>query len=120
MIYIEGGEFIMGSDKEENHDEQPQRKITLDAYYIDECPVTNGKYKEFINATGYRVPYMDREWAKKYNWRNNCYPPETRDHPVVLVNWYDAGEYAEWAGKRLPTEAEWEKAARGTEGSIWP
>ncbi|WP_084517725.1 formylglycine-generating enzyme family protein [Desulfatiglans anilini] len=120
MIYVEAGEFIMGSDTDGNFDEQPQRKVYIDGYFIDKYLVTNEQYREFIIATGYPAPYIDRVWAKKYCWKDNCYPDGTRDHPVVLVTWHDAAAYAEWAGKRLPTEAEWEKAARGTEGLTWP
>jgi len=120
VIYIPEGEFIMGSDAAENYDEQPQRKVFLNAYYIDTYQVTNAKYKEFVDATAYKVPYIDRPWAEKYNWKDNMYPQGTENKPVVLVDWYDACAYASWAGKRLPTEAEWEKAARGTDGRIWP
>jgi TatA/E family protein of Tat protein translocase len=125
MILIPAGEFWRGtSDADEQEmktrlgfgpwdDEKPQRKIYLDAYYIDETPVTNEEYQRFVLATGHRVPYGWNE-----NWRT--FPEGKGAHPVVNVNWDDANAYARWAGKRLPTEAEWEKAARGTDGRRYP
>lgn len=111
MVLIPAGWFIMGSPEGEgNDDEHPQRNVYLDAYYIDRYEVTNEQFEKFINATGYQA---QGDW-----WR--YYTEEKEKHPVVYVTWNDADAYARWAGKRLPTEAEWEKAARGTSGRKWP
>jgi iron(II)-dependent oxidoreductase len=111
MILIPAGEFIMGSPEGEgNDDEHPQHTVFLDAFYIDKYEVTNAQYKKFMDATGHKAPLS-------WNSEGPFYQPS---QPVVGVNWYDAAAYAKWAGKRLPTETEWEKAARGTDGRKYP
>src|SRR5262249_30405811 len=102
--------------------EMPQCRVFLHAFRIDVYPVTNEDYKRFIDATGHPVPHRSDTLARPYNWnvQNKMYPSDRGDHPVVLIDWWDATAYADWAGKRLPTEAEWEKAARGTDGRLWP
>jgi formylglycine-generating enzyme required for sulfatase activity len=109
MILIPAGPFLMGSD--EYGPETPPHKVTLDAFYIDKYPVTNAEYKRFVDATGHKLPQ---------HWQDHQCPEGRADHPVYMLNWYDAQAYAAWAGKRLATEAEWEKAARGTDGRRWP
>lgn len=102
MILIRAGEFIMGDDNHET-DERPTHKVLLPDFYIDKFEVTNKQYREFCNATGYSPPTNTPNAAKLFN----TYP----NYPVFGVSWQDASEYSKWAGKRLPTEEEWEKAA---------
>lgn len=105
MIRIPAGTFTMGSDNR-LPDEGPAHVVKLPAYRIDKYEVTNLQYKQFIDATGRRSPS---------HFRNRTFPPGKADHPVTFVSWNDADAYCRWAGKRLPTDAEWEKAARGTD-----
>jgi formylglycine-generating enzyme required for sulfatase activity len=83
-------------------------------FQMDATEVTRRQYREFLEATGYRPPFVDEAWANEgWNWNGTIPPAGTEDHPVVLVNWYDATEFCAWAEKRLPTEAEWQRAALG-------
>jgi len=124
MIRVPSGEFLMGSSEEDIHwaaktffsesldfyiEETPAHRVHLKAFEIDRHEVTVGEYQAFMKDTGHPAPrFMD---DPKLN---------QTDQPVVGVNWQDAAGYCEWAGKRLPSEAEWEKAARGTDGRYYP
>ncbi|TLY26185.1 MAG: formylglycine-generating enzyme family protein, partial [Nitrospirae bacterium] len=108
MSLIPAGEFLMGtslSNRDGGRDEYPERLIHLDAFYMDIYEVANGRYLEFVTATGHRIPEHPRD-KKLTLWHGNTVPNTFKDHPVVNVDWYDADAYCRWAGKRLPTEAE--------------
>lgn len=112
MILVPAGPFIMGTNMDRaDAQDKPQHEVTLPAYWIDKYPVTNAQYAKFVAATAYRSPL---------NWKNGKIPEGELMRPVTMVSWHDATAYAKWAGKRLPTEAEWEKAGRGTDGRRWP
>lgn len=114
MVLVPAGEFKMGSGPDEvwvNKDEGPQRVVNLPAFFIDQLEVTNRQYKQFTDATGWQAPQ---------SWMKGMYPENADFLPVTSVTWWDASAYARWAKKRLPTEAEWEKAARGTDGRRYP
>ncbi|MGD8573239.1 MAG: formylglycine-generating enzyme family protein, partial [Gammaproteobacteria bacterium] len=110
MILIPEGEFIRGTDGR-LPDEGPQHTMQVGSFYIDKYEVTNLQYLQSLKDTGRKPPR---------HFVNGHIPPGKVDHPVVFVSWYDAQAYCEWAGKRLPTDIEWEKAARGTDGRTYP
>jgi iron(II)-dependent oxidoreductase len=103
MVLIPAGEFVMGNDDTDAEDEKPEHKVTLPAFYMDQYEVTNAEYKRFCDATG-KTPPPNPAWDPNYF-------TGSPDYPVLGVTFNQAVEYARWAGKRLPTEQEWEKAA---------
>lgn len=122
MVLVPEGPFTMGITQEELLQilmldqrenpifvtETPTQDLTLESYFIDRYPVTNFQYRKFVDDTGHREPWLwdHPSWGKPMQ-------------PVVFVGWDDARAYADWAGKSLPTEAQWEKAGRGTDGRLW-
>jgi formylglycine-generating enzyme required for sulfatase activity/Tfp pilus assembly protein PilF len=123
MVYVPGGEFRFGDPQEGT-----ERKVFVKSFFIDKTEVTGAEYENFVQATGARPP---EAWSRAADQaapnsraRDEAIPkvcpPALRDQAVWNVSWYDAVEYARWAGKRLPTEEEWEKAARGVDGRRYP
>lgn len=110
MVFVPGGTFNMGRDDGDEF-ESPAHTVKVNPFYIDRSEVTNEEYQRFVSATGRPLPA---------HWVGGKIPDGQAKFPVVNVSWYDANAYAEWANKRLPTEAEWEFAARGTDGRAYP
>ncbi|MBN1199586.1 MAG: SUMF1/EgtB/PvdO family nonheme iron enzyme [Bacteroidales bacterium] len=100
--------------------EKPQFDAALPEFDIGIYCVTNEQYLQFVTETGYPPPGQVTEGMGAPVWKNGKFPEEKANHPVVCVNWYDARIYCDWSGLRLPTELEWEKAARGVDGRIYP
>ncbi len=140
MVYVPEGEFLMGSivsDKDAFVDEKPQHPVYLDAFWIDRTEVTNFMFKAYVSESKYKTDAekigqsslydtakQDWEMVQGVNWQHPSGQSSTitgyENNPVVHVSWNDAQAYCKWAGKRLPSEAEWEKAARGTDSRKFP
>jgi len=120
MAVVPAGEFLMGNPAGSDGlpDEQPQRLVYTGTFLIDRYEVMNDAYARFVQTTGHRAPANSNPASTL--WENNAPLPGIGKHPVVNVSWDDAVAYCAWMGKRLPTEAEWEKAARGTDGRRYP
>jgi len=121
MILVPAGPFPMGvpkGDRDGGRDEYPRHEVLLDNYYIDIYEVTHGRYAKFVKATEHRTP-VNPKYPKRTLW-NDRLSDSLAERPVINVDWQDADAYCRWAGKRLPTEAEWEKAARGTDDRRFP
>ncbi|OGK05740.1 MAG: hypothetical protein A2W80_04535 [Candidatus Riflebacteria bacterium GWC2_50_8] len=134
MIEIKGGVYVLGSERG-NYDERPVRKVQLETFWIDKHEVTCAQYQRFLEdvrkhghlwchpnapANKDHTPFHTYAWALKFSWVGGQPPRGMGNYPVVLADWYDAYAYAKWAGKRLPTEDEWEAAARGGDGREYP
>lgn len=110
MVYVPGGKMEMGRNGGDEY-ETPVHTVTVNPFYMDRTEVTNEQYQQFVAQTGHRVPI---------HWRDGKFPSGQAELPVVNISWDDASAYAKWIGKRLPSEAEWEFAARGSDGRIYP
>jgi formylglycine-generating enzyme len=122
MVLIPEGSFPMGvphGDRDGGRDEYPRHDVFVNNFYIDKFELTNSRYLEFVKATNHRIPQNPKN-ATRNLWEGDTITESLADRPVINVDWADANAYCQWAGKRLPTEAEWEKAAKGTADRRFP
>lgn len=111
QVYVPEGEFIMGMTHNHKFPDSPEHIVYLDDFWMDKVEVTNAMYLKCLQANGCTTPVSDNVYYDNWIYR---------DHPIVYVTWDQANAYCQWAGRHLPTEAEWEKAARGTDGRLYP
>tara|TARA_B110000196_G_scaffold160440_1_gene137917 strand:- start:1111 stop:1923 length:813 start_codon:yes stop_codon:yes gene_type:complete len=112
MVHIPSGPYTMGGrDEDSPRNERPAHTVYLSGYFIGKTPVTNQDYREFVQCTGHRAPI---------HWQRGTFPTGMGQHPVANVSWQDASDYATWRSARLPSESEWEKAAKGTDERPYP
>lgn len=125
MVYIPGGEFIMGANDNDaintttighDYNESPPHTVYLDSFWIDKYEVTNSQYSSCVEAGACDPPYQPGSETRQRYYND----PQYADYPVIWVNLYMAQDYCEWVGRRVPNEAEWEKAARGPDGNKYP
>jgi formylglycine-generating enzyme required for sulfatase activity len=134
MVLVPAGPFVMGLSAAEAESAQrayggdaslylasvPRRVVALPAFWVDRTEVTQRMYHAFVLATGHPPPDDDHLWAAPYRWQDGAPPPALAEHPVTLVTFEDAEAYCHWRGMQVPTEEQWEKAARGTDGRAYP
>ena len=111
MVLVQGGDFMMGRDDSQVQEERPAHNLSVNSFYIDVHEVTNEEFAQFVKEKHHKAPL---------GWKGEDYPSGEGNYPVVGVSWNDANEYAKWKGRRLPTEEEWEFAARGPESRLYP
>jgi serine/threonine-protein kinase len=119
LLYVPAGEFKMGaasSDTQATAPEKPQHTVDLDAFWIDQTDVTNAMYAQCVKAGGCQAPSPIKSYTRDSYYGNTQFD----NYPVIYISWTDAKSYCQWAGGDLPTEAQWEKAARGTDDRIYP
>ena len=117
-VLIQGGVATIGDEAIPGA--RPIHSVTLKSYYIDRFEVSNLRYQEFVRATKRDTPYVHENWAAIYNWFRDSHPKGLGEVPVVMVTWTDADAFCRWSGRRLPSEYEWERAARGSEARPYP
>ncbi|MDE3090009.1 MAG: formylglycine-generating enzyme family protein [Chloroflexota bacterium] len=115
MVQVPAGDFIMGNNKG-NDDEKPAHTIYLDVFWMDKYLVTNALYKKCVDAGKCATPFASSSVTRASYYGNTLFD----NYPAIYVTWFDANTFCAWAGKRLPTEAEWEKAGRGTDARTYP
>lgn len=119
LLLVPGGKFLAGGEEPNEGGGEPF-ELEIPSFYLGMHAVTNAQYKLFVDETGHRPPDRTDFSDEKPIWKGKIFPKEKSNHSVVCISWDDAQAYCKWAGSRLPTELEWEKASRGTDGREYP